>query len=77
MNKNRVPLLSKTIKGASSRAGYSIRSLSKEVGIPYPTFITRLRDPGGWRVCELKAVFRKLDLNPNEVEEVGKEIGIV
>ena len=64
------------IQGAAKRDGYSIRSLSKMTGIPYPTFIKRLADPGMWRFCEIQGLFSLLNFYPDEEKEIRKELGL-
>lgn len=70
------PKITNIILGAARRDGYTGKSLSARVGIPYPTFVRRLSDPGSWRMCELKAVCRMISFLPDEAEILRKEIGI-
>ncbi len=66
------PQITNALLGAIKRAGYTGMSITKKTGIPYPTFNRRLRDPGSWRICELKALFKWVELNESERKEVMK-----
>ena len=73
----RKPRISQLIKGAAARCNYSMLSLSIATGIPYATLNRRLENPGGWKLCELSAVFKKIVFLPEEAEEIRKEVGLV
>ena len=71
----KAPLLTRIIKGAAARSGYSMRQLARETGIPYQTIMqNRLSDPGSWRLCEIWAIVRVLEFTDDELMEV---IGIL
>ena len=71
----KAPLLTRIIKGASARSGYSMRQLARETGIPYQTLMqNRLPDPGSWRLYEIWAIVRVLEFTDDELMEV---IGIL
>ena len=68
------PKISTTLLGAMKREGFSVKEMSESTGIPYPTFIRRLSNPGGWRLYELQGIFRQISLNQSEREEIRKEV---
>ena len=65
------PPLTRIIKTAATRTGYSMPDLSRAIGIKYDTLVrTRLHDPGSWRLFELSAVLRVLNFTEAEVMEI-------
>ena len=71
----RAPSLTRIIKTAATRSGYTMPEVAKMTGIKYDTLIrTRMNDPGSWRVFELSAVFRVLDFTEDEISEIMETI---
>lgn len=73
MKKN-TRIITKTLKGAIARAGYSGLSFAKLTGIPYQTLLYRYKHPATWRFCEWGSVERHLTLNDSEREIIRKEL---
>lgn len=63
--------LTRLIKIAALRSGYSMPDLAKAIGIKYDTLVrARLHDPGSWRLFELSAVLRVLNFTEAEYSEI-------
>ena len=63
-----------TIKGAMRRNGFTALRLEKLTGINYNTIQYRWKNHGSWKLIEWSALQRHLDLLPDEMELIRREV---
>ena len=69
------PGITDIIKGAMSREGYNMKTLSEATGIKYDTLrLYRFPDPGSWRFYEWGALKRKIAFTPEELRMIEEQI---
>ena len=69
------PNITDIIKGAMSRSGYNMKSLSEATGINYDTLrLNRFPDPGSWRFFEWGSLKRKITFTPEEIRMIEEQI---
>ena len=60
--------INRIIRSNRERAGISSdRKLSERIGLKYPTFRVRMKDPGGWKLYELKSLIRTTHMPDEDI----------